>query len=252
MRRYKNSLMGIVAAGVLFSGAAHAGTVSPSLSGSVVVSEGSTTNVTWNLVNPVTGLLNGTLTENNDGTFSYAGVNNDQSVWAFEWDITVDPDPLISAIFAITNNTAGTRHFDFLFTLPVGASFGPPALKSGGLEAAFQDLNSSGSVTLANFDWSGLIDGGSAMTLISGDFSCGGAGCIGNIFPISDGPNPSSGVNASIGIHMMFDLTAGDKVTFNTMFEVAPVPLPAAVWLFGAGLGLLSVFARKKNNQHSL
>jgi hypothetical protein len=137
MRRYKNSLIGIVLASALFSGAAHAATVSPSLSGSVVVSEGSTTHVTWNLVNPITGLLNGTLTENNDGTFSYAGVNSDQSVWAFEWDITVDPDPLISAMFAITNNTASTKHFDILFTLPVGSPFGPPAVKSGEFGSRF-------------------------------------------------------------------------------------------------------------------
>jgi hypothetical protein len=36
--------------------------------------------------------------------------------------------------------------------------------------------------------------------------------------------------------------------TRGSVFQVEPVvvPLPAAVWLFGAGLGLLSVFARKK------
>jgi hypothetical protein len=84
------------------------------------------------------------------------------------------------------------------------------------------------------------------MSLFSGDFSCGGAGCIGSIFPVTGGPDSSSGVNTSIGIHLAFDLTAGDKATFDTFFEVVPVPLPAALWLFGAGLSLLSVFARKK------
>jgi hypothetical protein len=238
MRKYKNYLIEIVAAGLLFSGAAHAGTVTPSLSGSVMVSEGSTTNVNWT--------FNDTYIDNGDGTFTYTGMNGNQTVWAFEWDITVNPDPLISAMFSITNNTASTKHFDLLFTLPVGSAFGPPAVKSGSLAASFQDLNNSGSVTLSNIDWDGRIDGADAMALFSGDFSCGGAGCIGNIFPASDGPLPSSGVNTSIGIHLAFDLTAGDKATFNTLFEVVPVPIPAAAWLFGSGLLGLVALARRR------
>lgn len=238
MSRFKNSLIGIAVAVALVSGAAYAGTVAPSLNGSVVVSEGSTTNASWT--------FSDTYTDNGDGTFTYTGVNGNQAIWAFEWDITVNPDPLISAMFAITNNTASTKHFDLLFTLPVGSPFGTPAVKSGSLAAGFQDLNNSGSVTLSNIDWDGRIDGSDAMSLFSGDFSCGGAGCIGSIFPVTGGPDPSSGVNTSIGIHLAFDLTAGDKATFNTFFEVVPVPVPAAVWLFGTGVGLLSVFARKK------
>lgn len=240
MSRYKNSLMGIVIAGALFSGAAQAGTVTnPLLSGTVVISDGGTT--TWNLPGSAP------YTDNGDGTFTYNGSVSNPSLWAFTWDIMVDPDPLISATFGITNNTAITKHFDLLFTLPVGSSFGTPAVKSGSLAATFQDLNNSGSVTLSNFDWDGLIDGSSAMTLFSGDFSCGGAGCIGNIFPVSDGPLSSTGVNTSIGIHLAFDLTAGDKATFDTFFEVEPVvvPVPAALWLFGSGLLGLAALARR-------
>lgn len=240
MSGYKNSLIGIVVAGVLFSGAAYAGTVSPSLNGTVVVSEGSTTDASWT--------FNDTYTDNGDGTFTYQGVNGNQAVWAFEWDITVNPDPLISAMFAITNNTASTKHFELLFTLPVGSPFGAPAVKSGSLSAGFQDLNNSGFVELSNIHWHGLIDGGDAMSLLSGDFSCGGAGCIGSIFPVSDGPVSSTGVNTSIGLHMAFDLTAGDKATFNTSFEVVPVPIPAAVWLFGSGLLGLAALVRRRNS----
>lgn len=242
MSRYQNSLIGIVVAGALFSGAAHAGTVSPSLSGSVVITQGTTSTTSW--------IFSDTYTDNGDGTFTYEGVNGNQAVWAFEWNILVNPDPLISAMFAITNNTASTQHFDILFTLPVGSPFGPPAVKSGSLAAGFQDLNNSGSVTLSNIDWDGRIDGSDAMSLFSGDFSCGGAGCSGNIFPVSNGPLPSSGVNSSIGIHLAFDLTAGDKATFNTFFEVEPVvvPIPAAVWLFGSGLLGLAALARRRRS----
>lgn len=238
MNGYKSGLTGIIAATVLFCGAAYAGTVLPSLSGSVVVSEGTTVNTSWT--------FSDTYIDNGDGTFTYEGMNGNQTIWAFDWNITVNPDPLISAMFGITNNTASTKHFDILFTLPVGSPFGPPAGKSGSLAATFEDFNNSGSATLSNIDWDGRIDGADAMALFSGDFTCGGAGCNGSIFPVSDGPLPSTGVNTNIGIHLAFDLTAGDKATFNTFFEVVPVPLPAALWLFGAGLGLLSVFARKK------
>ena len=46
---------------------------------------------------------------------------------------------------------------------------------------------------------------------------------------------------------MSFELTAGDTAEFTTNFEVTPVPVPAAVWLFGSGLlGLIGVAKRKK------
>ncbi len=241
MIKHRYKLIGIAAAVALFSVTAYAGTVTnPLLSGTVTISDGST--ATWNLPSSAP------YTTNPDGTFSYVGSVSNPLLWAFTWNVTVDPDPLISATFGITNNTGIAKHFDLLFTLPVGSPFGTPAQKSGSLGASFQDLNNSGSVTLSNISWNGQIDGSNAMPLFSGDFGCGGAGCTGNIFPVSDGPLSSTGVNTNIGIHLSFDLTAGDKATFTTSFEVVPVPLPAAAWLFGSGLLGLGAFARRRQN----
>ncbi len=241
MKGCVSRLIAFAAVAALFSGAAYAGTVTnPLLTGTVTVSDGAT--ATWNLPSGAP------YTDNGDGTFTYNGSVSNPSLWAFTWDVTVDPDPLISAMFGITNNTAVTKHFDLLFTLPVGSPFGPPAVKSGSLAAAFQDLNNSGFVQLSNIDWSGRIDGSDAMSLFSGDFSCGGVGCNGSIFPVSDGPLSSTGVSTNIGIHLAFDLTAGDKATFTTFFQVEPVPIPAAVWLFSSGLLGLGAFMRRRKS----
>ena len=228
----------IAVAATLLSGTAFAGTVTnPMLSGTATIPNG----LVWNLSSTAP------FTSNPDGTFEYIGtVGTSTSPWNFSWDIIVNPDPLISATLGITNNTSITQHFDLLFTLPVGSPFASPALKSGSLGATFQDLNLSGSATLSNISWSGRIDGTDAMSLFSGDFTCGGAGCNGNILPVSDGPLSSTGVNTNIGLHLAFDLTPGDKATFTTFFDVTPVPLPAAFWLLGSGLLGLIAFARKK------
>jgi hypothetical protein len=242
MIKHRNKLIGIAAAVALFSGTAYAGTVTnPLLSGTATISDGST--ITWNLPSSAS------YTTNPDGTFTYASSLNN-STWGFVWNITVDPDPLISATLGITNNTGITKHFDILFTLPVGSPFGTPALKSGSLSATFQDLDNSGLVSLTNVNWSGKIDGADVMSLTTFDGTCGpgSPGCIGSLGTVSDGPLSSTGVNTNIGLHLVFDLTAGDKANFTTSFEVVPVPIPAAVWLFGSGLLGLGAFARRRQN----
>jgi hypothetical protein len=245
----KNWLRGIAAAAALISGIAHAGTVTdPSLGGSVVISDGSTIDNTWT--------FSSSYVPNGDGTFTYVGSNNPAStLWGFSWDITVNPDPFINSTLTVVNKTASTKSFDILFTLPVGAGF-TPAYKNGSMGITFTDFNGNGSpadgnVALTNINWTGRIDGVDALSLYAFDGSCGpgSPGCTVNLGTVSDGPllHPA-GVASSIGIHLAFDLTAGDKVTFTNHFEVTPVPLPAAAWLFGSGLLGLGALARRKRS----
>lgn len=234
---YKNWMKGIVVAAALVSGVAQAGTVSPALTGVVTITDGGTN--TWNLPS--------SYSSNGNGTFDYSGSVSNTSLWSFAWGITVNPDPFIDASLTITNNTSITKHFDLLFTLPVGSPFTSGQM-SGSLSGSFKDFNNDGSASLNNVDWNGLIDSTNAMSLFGGSFSCGGAGCIGNIGTVSDGPLSSGPVNTSIGTHLVFDLSAGDQASFTSHFEVVPtvVPIPAAVWLFGSGLLGLGALARRR------
>lgn len=234
-------IAGIAVVAALLSATAHAGTIThPALSGSVIITDTATKQSnTWQLPG------NSPYIPNADGTFTYQS-SLDHANWGFTWDISVDPDPFISAVFSIANHTSVTRNFDLLFTLPVGAPFGPAGYKKGSLSAAFEDSNLSGGAALNNIMWSGRMDGVAVMSLLGGSFACGGAGCNFTLSPVSDGPLPSTGVDSSIGLRLAFDLSAGDRATFNTFFEVTPVPLPAALWLLASGVFMLLAFSRKK------
>lgn len=246
MFKHKNWLMVIVASLSLFSGAAFAGTVTnPALGLGVTVFQGPTQTANWSLGS------NAAFITNPDGTFTYTGTNPTNSVWSFDWDVTVKPDPFINASLSITNLASTTQTFNILFSLPVGSSFAPGSM-SGSLGGSFTDLNTDGLVSLANINWSGIIDANpSAMSLLAFGGTCGPGsfGCTINLSTVNGGPTLyPAGVTSSIGLKLAFDLSAGDKATFNTSFAVVPVPVPAAVWLFGSGLLALGGLARRRKN----
>jgi len=140
--------------------------------------------------------------------------------------------------------------FNLTFRLPITA-LPPPILKSGSLGANFSGADDSGGATLDILNWDDLIDRAVAMELFSGSFSCGGAGCNGSIAPVSAGTvSDPGGVNADIGINLVLSLTAGNYATYDTRFEVPPVPVPGAVWLFGSCLIGLAGVARRLKTIH--
>lgn len=225
------------------SSVASAVTVLPGFTSAITITNSN--NVQW--FDQVVDLDAASSVTQNGPIFNYDGSYNG-GTWMLDWNMNVDPDPLIGGSFSITNSTALTQTFDLTFGLPVAFPFSP-GVKSGSVGFDFVDTNNSGGATVNLTTWEGLVDGVNAMNLFSSSVFCFGTGCTGSIATIADGPlSQPGGVSSTLGIHLVFSLTAGDTVNFNTSFEVNPVPVPAAAWLFGSGLlGLAGVAARKRN-----
>ena len=183
-----------------------------------------------------------------DGTSAsrYMGENSETSVWNYSWNLTADPDPFIAGTFTVTNTSTNDQTFDITFGLPISPSF-TNGYMTGSLSGSYFDADGDGSAALSLYTWDGLIDGTSQMNLFTIAGPCLGSGCSVTIGEISQGPTLYTGdVNSTIGIHMNFGLSAGDSATFITSFEIVPVPVPAAVWLFASGLlGLVGITRRK-------
>ena len=223
---------------------AHAATVS--LNNTVTVTDA----MTW--MNDLSAV--GTSIDNSDGTSTYMGTDSvtmmvdgtQTELWDYSWNLTADPDPFIAGSFTVTNTSSMDQTFDITFGLPVSPVF-TNGYMTGSLSGSYFDADNSGSATLSLNTWEGLIGSSSEMSLFSFAGPCFGTGCSVDIGEVTQGPTLYTGdVDSTIGIHMNFGLSAGDSVTFNTSFEITPVPVPAAVWLFSSGLlGLLGVARRK-------
>lgn len=195
-----------------------------------------------------------TVMDNMDGTNSYMGMDSvtmmvdgmQTPLWDYSWSLMADPDPFISGSFSVTNTSAMMQTFDITFGLPISPSF-TNGYMTGSLSGSYVDANNDGSATLNLNAWDGLIDGSSKMNLFGFAGPCSGTGCSVSIAEVTQNSIFYTGdANSTIGIHMNFALSAGDSVTFDTLFDVTPVPVPAAVWLFGSGLIGLAGFARRK------
>lgn len=169
-----------------------------------------------------------------------------------DWTMSMDSDPYVSNNFTVTNFTSSTQVYSLTATIGVTPAI-PNGLMRGTLGYSLTD-NNGGGATLSTSGasiYTGLIDGGSARTLWdpSTSFSTTPTNptVTGNTafgYPTRE-VAPQS-IDSDIGINITFSLTAGDSVSFTSLFDVVPVPVPAAVWLFGSGLlGLIGIARRR-------
>lgn len=188
-----------------------------------------------------------------NGAFNCSGTNwSPIGGWTMgSWSITADPDPSVTNIISVTNNTVATQTFVISVNLPVGITFGPPSLIRGSIQGGGTDNNFNG-VTITNSGVTSIydaqIDGSSVRTLMDNPLSVSGVGSISlasQSFGIPVQESVAVATTSSIGLTLRFTLTAGDSASFTSVFDVQPVPEPGTALLFG--LGLAGLAARRRN-----
>lgn len=171
--------------------------------------------------------------------------------------LTLDSDPSVLAITAVTNTSAVTQTFVINVTLPIAPAFGPPSLIQGSISGSLTDTSSAtgfgtvGSASLAAVTgssvYSGLIDGSSVRTLLDDPFSVAvlvnnGSSVIGPAdFGIPVRESIAVATTTDIGIELRFELSAGDSASFTSVFDVIPIPEPNTAGLVGLGLMVFAV-----------
>ena len=191
--------------------------------------------------------------DNGDGTFGYAGsAAATGGGWNLSWDVTVKEDPFIDGIVAVTNNTASTQTYTFIFTLPVSPAITPSSL-SGASVIGNLTVNGGGGTLGHNAGgamFTALLDGVPYDTLLPFDSSVTlafGSGSTGSdSFGLPGLTQPGPAVLTSMGIQLTFTLTSGDSASFTSRFEVVPVPEPTTLLLLGGGLAGIAFFARRR------
>lgn len=171
--------------------------------------------------------------------------------------LTLNPDPSVLAITAVTNTSSVTQTFVLSVSLPIAPSFGAPSLIQGSISGSLTDTSSAtgkGTVGAASLAavlggsvYTGQIDGSGVRTLLDDPFSVGvavanGSAVIGPAdFGIPVRESVATATTTDIGIELRFQLSAGDSASFTSVFDVIPVPEPGVALLVACGLGALVV-----------
>ncbi len=187
---------------------------------------------------------------NGNGTYSFVGQQT-TSGWTVDWNMTVDPDPLINAGLVVTNNTALTQTYTLIATLPIAPPIPGGTLFGGSIQGGITDNVLDGSLATLTTDpvsgdplYYGLIDGVPVLPLYADPYSVSapfdqGSASIPAVSAGLPGPTiPGPPAITSIGIQHKFTLTPGDSASFTSVFIVTPEPASLALLAMG-GLMML-------------
>jgi len=171
-----------------------------------------------------------------------------------DWNVLIDPDPIISGTASVTNNTLAMQWYTLIFSLPIAPSIPGGTLIGGSIQGGVTDNTGDGAtlMTAAGMPfYQALIDGSQVATLypaptsvIAGGFDSANllSTNFGAPIPSQSGPAALS----TIGIRLDFMLSAGDSATFTSNFIVEPIPVPATAIFFASALASLFGFKRLK------
>jgi hypothetical protein len=168
------------------------------------------------------------------------------------WNLSTDPDPFVTNIITVQNNTAFTQTYVLLVTLPI-APAGPSTLIGGSIQggltsdASAGTLSSSGTTAI----YTAYIDGVAVATLFdaptstsSGAFLSSSLGTADFGTPIPSAAGPAA--TTDIAIQLKFTLTPGDLASFTSIFVVEPIPEPTTIGLVSLGLAGLALAGRRR------
>jgi len=178
----------------------------------------------------------GTVYQTGTNEWLFSGAYSASPGTVLSWTYLVDPDPFVTGTFTLTNETSAARDYVVDFSLPIE----PPmaaSLLAGQVAGTLTDANGSGSALLTSvgggFIYSALADdvvvqglmanATQQVTVTNGTSSFSG-GSFGFPTPVA-GP----AMNLTIGIRFAFSLSAGDSVSFSSVFVANPVPGPASL-----------------------
>lgn len=195
-----------------------------------------------------------------DGIFSYdlgdlpSNVGSTGRWDITEWGGTLNPDPVISNSFNVTNLLVGTQTFIITLSTVTGPIGAPTTLTGGSAQGGVTDANGDGatlSTSGGSAFYTSLLDGADFVALYADPSSVSVGGFLsGNLSPLEDfgTPIPSfpgPAVANSIGIRFQFDLTGTDRATGSGVFVVEPiVPEPGTGLLLGFGLLVIAGLRR--------
>jgi len=182
---------------------------------------------------------------NEDGkTFTSVGQQS-WATFAFDWNITVDPDPFISAGFSVINNAAIPQTFVVGVLLPIIPQL-PLTLHGGSVGVSLTDANFNAVANLVDAGlavFQGQIDGVTVLELFDDPYGLATPPIPG--FTVSDadaaglgpfGPFlPSGPATATIGIVHTFTLSPGDRAAFTSFFIVEAIPEVGTLAFCGIG-----------------
>jgi hypothetical protein len=192
----------------------------------------------------------GEVIEHGDGTFTYLG-GLASTLWSIEWDVFVDPDPIVDAQIIVTNTADVFQTFSLLMTLPIAPSLTTSTIDGGVSATVTNEFNLVEGATLraatGSSIYSAFIDdpfgaGTPVMTLMDSPFAL-----ITDPIPFDErsateafGPMAGGPVDSSIEVLLEFELSPGDSASVNGFFQAVPGPGGLAV------LALLGIGGRRR------
>lgn len=194
------------------------------------------------------------------GQFSCTGSNADMlggAITLDSWNMTLDQDPYVNAIVALTNNTLVTQTYVISVLLPVFPVL-PSSLIGGSIQGGITSDATAGTLASnavsANAIYTASIDGTTAATLLPHSSSVSSGPFLSASFlsppntlsfgtPIPSQPGPA--VASTIGLTLEFTLTPGDSASFTSVFVVEPVPEPGTFGLVSIGIVGIAALRRR-------